>query len=110
MGGRPTRAGRRTGRRAGVVDDHAAVTRPGPEGGPQLAVAPEASHEAVNQRQVHPADQVAVVGRQLPERAVPQPDDSVAASALVHVSYNSILFLIMIVATGGFRHLDKLTQ
>jgi len=35
---------------------------------------------------------------------------SVAASALVHVSYNSLLFLIMIVMTGGFRHLDKLTQ
>jgi len=35
---------------------------------------------------------------------------SVAASALVHVSYNSLLFLIMIVMTGGFRHLDKLTH
>jgi len=36
--------------------------------------------------------------------------NSVAASALVHVSYNGILFLIMAIATGGFRHLDKLTQ
>jgi membrane protease YdiL (CAAX protease family) len=35
---------------------------------------------------------------------------SVAASTLVHVSYNGILFLIMIIATGGFRHLDKLTR
>ena len=36
--------------------------------------------------------------------------NSVAASALVHVSYNGILFLIMAIATGGFRHLDKLTK
>jgi membrane protease YdiL (CAAX protease family) len=36
--------------------------------------------------------------------------NSVAASALVHISYNGILFLIMIIATGGFRHLDKLTH
>jgi membrane protease YdiL (CAAX protease family) len=35
---------------------------------------------------------------------------SVAASALVHVAYNSFLFLVMIFITGGFRHLDKLTQ
>ena len=35
---------------------------------------------------------------------------SVAASALVHVSFNGILFLILIVMTGGFRHLDKLTK
>jgi hypothetical protein len=35
---------------------------------------------------------------------------SVAASALVHISYNGLLFLIMIVTTGGFRHLDKLTH
>jgi membrane protease YdiL (CAAX protease family) len=35
---------------------------------------------------------------------------SVAASALVHVSYNGILFLIMIIGTGGFRHLDNLTK
>jgi uncharacterized protein len=35
---------------------------------------------------------------------------SVAASALVHISYNGLLFLIMIIGTGGFRHLDKLTH
>jgi len=35
---------------------------------------------------------------------------SVAASVLVHVSYNGLLFLIMIVATAGFRDLDKLTH
>jgi membrane protease YdiL (CAAX protease family) len=36
--------------------------------------------------------------------------NSVAASSLVHISYNSLLFLQMIFATGGFRHLDRLTQ
>ena len=35
---------------------------------------------------------------------------SVAASALVHVSYNSLIFIGIIVGTGGFRHLDKLTR
>jgi len=35
---------------------------------------------------------------------------SVAASTLLHVSYNSLLMLGMIVQTGGFRHLDKLTR
>jgi membrane protease YdiL (CAAX protease family) len=35
---------------------------------------------------------------------------SVAASAIVHISYNGVLFVLMIIATGGFRHLDKLTH
>ena len=35
---------------------------------------------------------------------------SVAASALVHISYNGILFLILIIATSGFHHLDKITN
>ncbi len=34
---------------------------------------------------------------------------SVACSALVHASYNGTIFLVMIFATGGFRHLEKLT-
>ena len=33
---------------------------------------------------------------------------SLAASTLVHASYNLLLFLIMILGTGGFKHLDKL--
>jgi membrane protease YdiL (CAAX protease family) len=33
---------------------------------------------------------------------------SVAASMLVHMAYNGLLFLEMIFVTGGFRHLDKL--
>jgi uncharacterized protein len=33
---------------------------------------------------------------------------SLAASALVHASYNFTLFATMFIATGGFRHLDKL--
>lgn len=33
---------------------------------------------------------------------------SVAASALVHASYNFVVFLAMFIATGGYRHLDKL--
>lgn len=33
---------------------------------------------------------------------------SLAASTLVHASYNFLLFSIMMVGTGGFRHMDKL--
>jgi uncharacterized protein len=33
---------------------------------------------------------------------------SLAASTLVHSIYNSLLFVVMLVETGGFRHLDKL--
>ena len=35
---------------------------------------------------------------------------SVAASALVHASYNSAVFLSGIIATGGYRHLEKLAR
>jgi len=35
---------------------------------------------------------------------------SLAASALVHAAYNGSLFAVMFVVTGGFRHLDKLTN
>jgi uncharacterized protein len=35
--------------------------------------------------------------------------NSVAATALLHSSYNATLFIAMIVATGGYRHLEKLT-
>ncbi len=35
---------------------------------------------------------------------------SVAASFLVHMAYNSTLTVITLVATGGFRHLERLTQ
>jgi hypothetical protein len=33
---------------------------------------------------------------------------SLAASTLVHASYNFLIFSTMLVSTGGFRHLDKL--
>ena len=33
---------------------------------------------------------------------------SLAASTLVHASYNFLLFAIMIAGTGGFKHLDRL--
>jgi membrane protease YdiL (CAAX protease family) len=33
---------------------------------------------------------------------------SLAASFLVHVAYNSVIVLILLIATGGFRHLEKL--
>ncbi|MHB1699537.1 MAG: CPBP family intramembrane glutamic endopeptidase [Acidobacteriaceae bacterium] len=33
---------------------------------------------------------------------------SVAASALVHASYNFSVFITMFIATGGYRHLEKL--
>jgi membrane protease YdiL (CAAX protease family) len=35
---------------------------------------------------------------------------SVAASTLVHGAYNGFIFLTMILATGGYRHLDRLTR
>ncbi|HEX2917495.1 MAG TPA: CPBP family intramembrane glutamic endopeptidase [Edaphobacter sp.] len=35
---------------------------------------------------------------------------SVASSALVHASYNLSVFLTMFVATGGYRHLERLTR
>jgi len=33
---------------------------------------------------------------------------SLAASVLVHASYNFLLFSIMFLGTSGFQHLDKL--
>jgi len=33
---------------------------------------------------------------------------SLAASTLVHACYNFMLFSTMLVATGGFRHFDKM--
>jgi membrane protease YdiL (CAAX protease family) len=33
---------------------------------------------------------------------------SVAASTLVHVSYNASIFVVLFVQTGGFRHMEKL--
>ena len=36
--------------------------------------------------------------------------NSVAASSFVHAVYNGWIFVIIFVATGGFRHLDKLTS
>jgi membrane protease YdiL (CAAX protease family) len=35
---------------------------------------------------------------------------SVAASTLVHASYNFFDFLLLCIATGGYRHLDRLTH
>lgn len=35
---------------------------------------------------------------------------SVAASFLLHVGYNGTLSLLLFIATGGFRHLEKLNQ
>jgi membrane protease YdiL (CAAX protease family) len=33
---------------------------------------------------------------------------SLAASVLVHACYNLLLFSLMLLGTGGFRHLDKM--
>lgn len=33
---------------------------------------------------------------------------SLAASVLVHASYNFLLFFLMLIGTGGFRHLDRM--
>jgi membrane protease YdiL (CAAX protease family) len=35
---------------------------------------------------------------------------SVAASAMVHAAYNSFVFLTVLIATGGYRHLDRMTH
>jgi membrane protease YdiL (CAAX protease family) len=35
---------------------------------------------------------------------------SVACSTLVHASYNLSVFLTLFVATGGYRHLDRMTK
>lgn len=35
---------------------------------------------------------------------------SVAASTLVHSAYNSFVFLTVFIATGGYRHLDRMTH
>ncbi len=42
--------------------------------------------------------------------AVREKKQSLAASFLVHAAYNSVIVLIMFVATDGFRHLEKLRQ
>jgi membrane protease YdiL (CAAX protease family) len=36
--------------------------------------------------------------------------NSLAAAFLVHVAYNGTIVLLMFIATGGFRHLEKLSQ
>jgi hypothetical protein len=33
---------------------------------------------------------------------------SLAASVLVHASYNFLLFSLMLLGTGGFRHLERM--
>jgi hypothetical protein len=35
---------------------------------------------------------------------------SVAASAMVHATYNGFVFLATILATGGYRHLERMTK
>jgi uncharacterized protein len=35
---------------------------------------------------------------------------SVAASTLIHVSYNGLIFLSAFIATGGYRHLEKIAH
>jgi uncharacterized protein len=35
---------------------------------------------------------------------------SVAASAMVHGAYNFFVFLTLMIATGGYRHLDRMTK
>jgi membrane protease YdiL (CAAX protease family) len=36
--------------------------------------------------------------------------NSVAASLLIHVAYNGTIAVLMLVTTGGFRHLEKLSE
>jgi len=35
---------------------------------------------------------------------------SVAASAMVHAAYNGLVFLTVLIFTGGYRHLDRMTH
>jgi hypothetical protein len=35
---------------------------------------------------------------------------SVAASAMVHAAYNGFVFLTVLIGTGGYRHLDRMTH
>jgi membrane protease YdiL (CAAX protease family) len=35
---------------------------------------------------------------------------SVAASTLVHMAYNAFIFVVMILVTGGYRHLDRMAH
>ena len=35
---------------------------------------------------------------------------SVACSTLMHATYNFTIFAVLFVASGGFRHLDKLSK
>jgi membrane protease YdiL (CAAX protease family) len=35
---------------------------------------------------------------------------SVAASTIVHAAYNSFIFIAVLIQTGGYRHLDRLTR
>jgi hypothetical protein len=35
---------------------------------------------------------------------------SVAASVLVHGAYNTFVFLVVIIQTGGYRHLERMTK
>jgi hypothetical protein len=35
---------------------------------------------------------------------------SVAASTIVHSAYNAFVFLTVLIATGGYRHLDRMTK
>lgn len=35
---------------------------------------------------------------------------SVAASTMVHAAYNSFIFIAVLIQTGGYRHLDRLTR
>ena len=35
---------------------------------------------------------------------------SIAASAMVHAAYNGFVFLTVLIATGGYRHLDRMTH
>ena len=35
---------------------------------------------------------------------------SVAASAMVHGAYNGFIFLLLMLQTGGYRHMERMTQ
>jgi membrane protease YdiL (CAAX protease family) len=35
---------------------------------------------------------------------------SVAASVLVHGAYNGFVFLVVIIQTGGYRHLERMMK
>jgi membrane protease YdiL (CAAX protease family) len=58
----------------------------------------------------HPAALVGLFSISLVLTFVRVKTQSVAASTIVHCAYNSFIFVTLFIATGGYRHLDRMTH